>query len=234
MSETPAIEATGLRKVHRSEAGPLIVLDGIDLVIPPGQFVAVTGPSGSGKTTLVNCLSGLDAIDGGTVRIDGVDLAGVDDERRSALRARTMGFVFQAFNLIPVLTAEQNVALALQLAGVARAEARARARAELDRVGLGERRHHLPSRLSGGEQQRVAVARATVARPRVLWADEPTGNLDSVAAAAVMALFLEAHATGVTVILITHEPDLAEGAERRIALRDGRVVADSAADPARP
>ena len=222
----PVVEAARIHKVHRSEAGPLVVLDEIDLIVPAGQFLAITGPSGSGKSTLLHCLSGLDVIDSGTVRIDGVDLASLSDRERSARRALSMGFVFQAFNLISVLTAEQNVALALQLGGVERGEALGRARRELDRVGLGARRSHLPSRLSGGEQQRVAIARATAPKPRILWADEPTGSLDRASSADVLDLFEQAHAAGVTVILVTHDPDLAALAQRRIALCDGRIVTD--------
>jgi len=220
-----------MRKIHHSAAGSLVILDGLDLVVPAGEFLAVRGPSGSGKTTLLNCLAGLDSLDDGQALINGVDWATMGDHQRSAVRAQSTGYVFQSFNLIPVLTAQQNVALPLRIGGASDREARRRAREELDHVGLGDRREHLPAALSGGEQQRVAVARATVTRPSIIWADEPTGNLDSVSAASVMALLHGAHATGVTIVLVTHERDVATVAQRRIELHDGRIVADDA-DPA--
>jgi putative ABC transport system ATP-binding protein len=159
--------------------GSLPVVDGVSLEVRDGEFVAIVGPSGCGKTTLLNCLSGLDDIDGGSVVVDGDDIHAMSDSKRTEHRATRMGFIFQSFNLIPVLTAAENVELPLLLTNVKAAEARSRANAMLERVGLGHRPNHRPNELSGGEQQRVAVARALVGEPAIIWADEPTGNLDS-------------------------------------------------------
>ena len=194
--------------------------------MPAGEFLAVMGPSGSGKTTLLNCLSGLDEIDEGRVLVDGHSIHELSDARRTRHRAETMGFIFQAFNLIPVFTATENVELPLLLAKVPEHEARQRARETLTRVGLGHRLDRRPPELSGGEQQRVAIARAVAARPRLVWADEPTGNLDSEMAAAVMDLLAELHAEGLTLVLITHDPTVAARADRLITVRDGELVAD--------
>ena len=194
------------------------------------------GPSGSGKTTLLNCLSGLDEIDEGRVLVDGKSIHELSDARRTLHRAESMGFVFQAFNLIPVFTATENVELPLLLARIPESEARRRARETLVRVGLGHRLDRRPPELSGGEQQRVAIARALAGRPRLVWADEPTGNLDSEMAASVMELLAELHAEGLTLILITHDPNVAAGADRLITVKDGELVADErlAPPPASP
>jgi putative ABC transport system ATP-binding protein len=218
--------AEGVRKIYRSGADSIVALHGLDLVVPQGQFVAVMGPSGSGKTTLLNCVSGLDEIDGGRVLVDGLSIHELSDKERTKHRAKEMGFIFQAFNLIPVFTATENVELPLLLAGVREMDARLRARETLERVGLGHRLDRRPMELSGGEQQRVAVARALAGRPRIVWADEPTGNLDSEMAASVIALLGELHLEGLTIVLVTHDPTVAAHADRLITVRDGRLVED--------
>jgi len=184
------------------------------------------GPSGSGKTTLLNCLSGLDEIDAGKIMIGGEDLTAMSDARRTAHRAKAMGFIFQAFNLIPVFTSTENVELPLLLAGAAPKKARAAAQATLTQVGLGHRLNHRPPELSGGEQQRVTIARALAGQPMIVWADEPTGNLDTETAAQVMGLLAELHREGLTIILVTHDKEIGATAERRIEVRDGRIVSD--------
>lgn len=201
-------------------------VDDVDLTVLDGEFLAITGRSGSGKTTLINCLSGLDDIDAGSVVLDGTDLAEMGDNERTDQRARIMGFVFQSSNLLPVYSALENVALPMILAGMTSKNARTAAGAALERVGLGQRLAHHPDELSGGEQQRVAIARAFVKRPRIVWADEPTGNLDTRSADQVLDLLRELHDDGTTLILVTHDVGLAERADRRIEFRDGRVVAE--------
>jgi putative ABC transport system ATP-binding protein len=222
----PILVASGVRKVYRTGAETVEALRDIDLIVTAGEFLAVMGPSGSGKTTLLNCLSGLDDIDHGRIEIDGEELTAMSDARRTAHRAKAMGFIFQAFNLIPVFTATENVELPLLLAGSAPRKARAAAQRTLTRVGLGHRLNHRPPELSGGEQQRVTIARALAGRPKIVWADEPTGNLDTETATQVMALLRELHADGLTVILVTHDKEIGATAERRIEVRDGRIVAD--------
>ncbi len=226
--------ARGVRKTYRTGAVEVEVLRGLDLTVRRGELVAVMGPSGSGKTTLLNCLSGLDDIDAGEVRIEGGLVSAMRDRARTAHRGRRMGFVFQALNLIPVLSAAENVELPLLLNGVKRRAARARAVATLERVGLGARRDHRPNELSGGEQQRVAVARALAVEPALVWADEPTGALDTATASQVMDLLRELHADGLTLVLITHDAGIGESAPRLIRMVDGRIVADSAAPAAVP
>jgi putative ABC transport system ATP-binding protein len=218
--------ADGVRKIYRSGADSIVALHRLDLGVPHGQFVAVMGPSGSGKTTLLNCLSGLDEIDSGRVLVDGLSIHELSDKDRTKHRAKEMGFIFQAFNLIPVFTATENVELPLLLAGVRETDARVRARETLERVGLGHRLDRRPMELSGGEQQRVAVARALAGEPRIVWADEPTGNLDSEMAGAVIELLGELHDEGLTIMLVTHDPSVAAHADRLITVRDGRLVED--------
>jgi len=222
----PILEATGVVKTYRTGPHEVPALRGIDLVVPRGEFLAVMGPSGSGKTTLLNCLSGLDDIDAGTVIVDGANIHALSDGARTEHRARRMGFVFQSFNLIPVFTAVENVELPLLLTGVKPGQARARAAAMLERVGLGERQRHRPPELSGGEQQRVAVARALVGEPAIVWADEPTGNLDSEMAGSILDLLHEMHAAGQTLVVVTHDPDIGQTAERLVRVQDGRIVED--------
>jgi putative ABC transport system ATP-binding protein len=223
---TPLLEARKVQKVYRTGANQVLALRDVDLTVAESEFVAIMGPSGSGKTTLLNCLSGLDEIDGGEVLLDGRDLHAMSDARRTADRAASMGFVFQQFNLIPVMTALENVELPLLLAGRSAADARRRALETLERVGLGHRPDHRPTELSGGEQQRVTIARAVAGRPRLVWADEPTGALDSETAEEVMGLLRELHADGLTLILVTHDPGIGASAPRLVRMRDGVVVSD--------
>ncbi len=223
----PLLAAQAVVKTYRSGQVEVRALDGLDLEVRRGEFVAVMGPSGSGKTTLLNCLSGLDEIDSGRVLVEGRDLFAMPDTVRTEHRARSMGFVFQSFNLIPVFTAAENVELPLLLGGAPPARARAQALEMLDRVGLTARSDHRPSELSGGEQQRVTLARALVGHPAIVWADEPTGNLDSAMAEQVMALFLDLNRQqGQTVVLVTHDAAIGRAAERLIGMRDGRLVSD--------
>ena len=218
--------ARGVRKIYRTGSHDVEALRSVDLTVRRGEFVAVMGPSGSGKTTLLNCLSGLDDIDGGTVDVEGQDLHALGDAARTAHRARRMGFIFQAFNLIPVLSATENVELPLLLNGVSAKQARVRAHEVLDRVDLSHRYDHRPSELSGGEQQRVTVARALAIEPALVWADEPTGNLDTQTADRVLDLLTELHSDGLTLILVTHDPSIGAAAERLITMTDGAIVSD--------
>ena len=227
-SQEPLLAAEQVRKIYRTGAGDVPALSDVSLSVEQGEFVAVMGPSGSGKTTLLNCLSGLDDIDGGRVMLDGESLHDLSDAERTRNRASSMGFVFQQFNLIPVLTAVENVEIPLLLAGVREREARGRAAETLERVGLGHRVDHRPNELSGGEQQRVTIARALAGRPRVVWADEPTGALDSESAQEVMTLMGELHREGLTLMLVTHDPVVGAQAQRMIRMRDGAIVADGA------
>jgi putative ABC transport system ATP-binding protein len=220
------LKASGVTKVYRTGAEAVDALKGVDLAIGQGEFVAVMGASGSGKTTMLNCLSGLDDIDAGEVLIGGEDVHAMSDGKRTKHRASTMGFIFQAFNLIPVFTAVENVELPLLLAGAAAKDARSAAVETLERVGLDQRLTHRPAELSGGEQQRVTIARALAGRPAIVWADEPTGNLDSETAEQVMGLLRELHADGLTLILVTHDEGIAASAGRRIVMRDGEIVSD--------
>jgi putative ABC transport system ATP-binding protein len=220
------VEARSVEKTYDSGDVRVEALRGVDLVLARGEMVSIMGPSGCGKTTLLNCLSGLDEIDEGRVLVDGRSIHELSDAERTTHRAEAMGFIFQAFNLIPVFTATENVELPLLLARVPEAEARRRARETLVRVGLGHRLDQRPPELSGGEQQRVAIARALAGHPRLVWADEPTGNLDSEMAASVMDLLCELHAEGLTLILVTHDPSVAARADRLITVKDGRIVAD--------
>lgn len=215
--------AQGVKKTYRTGAESVEALRDLDLTVGRGEFIAVMGPSGSGKTTLLNCLSGLDEIDGGSVAIEGEDIHKMSDPRRSKHRASKMGFIFQSFNLIPVFTAAENVELPLLLAGISPIAARARAEATLERVGLGHRKGHRPNELSGGEQQRVTIARALTGAPSIVWADEPTGNLDSETAESIMRLLRELNTEGLTVVLVTHDRDIGETAERVITMRDGAI-----------
>jgi putative ABC transport system ATP-binding protein len=224
--------AEKVNKVYRTGSVEVPALVDLDLAVHRGELVAVMGPSGSGKTTLLNCLSGLDDIDGGRVLVGGRDLFAMSDADRTEHRARTMGFVFQAFNLIPVFTAVENVELPLLLVGTRAKDARTRALDMLGRVGLGHRADHRPNEMSGGEQQRVTVARALVGRPAIVWADEPTGNLDTAMAGQVMDLLRQLNQDeGQTIVLVTHDPQIGASAGRVIRMRDGRLERDETAVP---
>jgi len=221
------LKCESLSRTYLSGGRALTVLKDISFEVEPGGFVAIVGPSGSGKTTLLGLLAGLDRPSMGRVWLDGQDLDALDEDGRARLRRERVGFVFQSFQLIPTLTALENVQVPLELAG---GDGAAPARELLQRVGLGGRGHHYPAQLSGGEQQRVALARAFSNRPRILFADEPTGNLDVRTGAVIIDLMGELNRqVGTTLVLVTHDPDLASRARRTIRLADGRVVADSAA-----
>lgn len=227
MESNAILTAESVRKCYRTSAEEVVALRDIDLTVHAGEFVAIMGTSGSGKTTMLNCLSGLDDIDGGRVFIDGEDIHAMADNRRTLHRATSMGFIFQSFNLIPVFDATENVELPLLLSGVPAAKARRVAVETLDRVGLGHRLRHHPTELSGGEQQRVAVARAIAGQPRIVWADEPTGALDSETAANVMNLLHELHDEGLTIIFVTHDAALGQEAGRLVRMSDGCIISDS-------
>ena len=217
-----------LRDVRRTYGQPPVAAcAGVSLDVDYGEFVAIVGPSGSGKSTLLNLIGTLDRPSSGTVEIDGVDVGSLGDTRLSALRANRIGFVFQQFHLADGVNAVDNVADGLLYNGVPRSERRRRARSALERVGLGHRLDHRPHQMSGGERQRVAIARAVVGDPPLLLADEPTGNLDSTSGASIVELLHELHRQGTTVIVITHDNELAAKLPRQIAIRDGRVVGDS-------
>ena len=221
------LKCESLSRTYVSGGRELTVLKDISFEVEPGGFVAIVGPSGSGKTTLLGLLAGLDRPSTGRVWLDGEDLDALDEDGRARLRRERVGFVFQSFQLIPTLTALENVQVPLELAG---GDGAAHSRELLERVGLGGRGHHYPAQLSGGEQQRVALARAFSNRPRILFADEPTGNLDVKTGGVIIDLMGELNRQlGTTLVLVTHDPDLASRARRTIRLADGRVIADSAA-----
>ncbi len=230
----PLYELRAVCRVYRTGAGEVRALDGIDLDIGRGELVAVEGPSGSGKSTLLQLLGALDQPSSGSLLFDGRDLGRMGERDLTALRSHDVGFVFQAFNLIPTLTAAENVEVAMVPLGRDRGARRARAADLLERVGLAGRADHLPSRLSGGEQQRVAIARALANDPRVILADEPTGNLDSTTADEVMRALRALSEQSVTVIVVTHDRDIATTAGRRVHLRDGHVETGETAAELRP
>ena len=223
------IELAGVHKTYRSGALAVAALRGITLSIAGGEYVAVMGPSGSGKSTLMHILGCLDVPTEGRYQLAGEDVGAMSEEQLADVRNRRIGFVFQQFNLLATMPAWRNVELPLSYSGVGRAERRERAVTALHRVGLGDRIQHRPGELSGGEQQRVAVARALVTEPDLLLADEPTGNLDSASTADILALLGDLHATGRTIVVITHEPDVARRAQRTVRMLDGLVSGDSAA-----
>ncbi len=227
------IVARGLEKTYTSGGKPLCVLRSVDLEVPPEAFMAVVGPSGSGKTTLLGLLAGLDEPTAGEVLLDGQNLFALTEDQRAEFRARRVGFVFQTFHLLPTLTALENVLVPLELQGDARG-ARGRAISLLERVGLGDRLDHYPAQLSGGEQQRVALARAFANEPRILFADEPTGNLDQETGATIVGMMEELNREArTTLVLVTHDLSLAERADRVVRLTDGRVVSDRAGTTSR-
>lgn len=219
----PILTATDVSKVYRTGAEQVEALRNLSIDIARGEYLAVMGPSGSGKTTFLNCLSGLDDIDSGTVLIEGTDIHKMPDAKRSHYRARQMGFVFQSFNLIPVFTAAENVELPLLLSGESPTTARRKAEETLERVALGARKNHRPNELSGGEQQRVTIARALAGDPAIVWADEPTGNLDTETSLPILRLLRELNDDGLTLVLVTHDISIAETAGRLIKMRDGMI-----------
>jgi putative ABC transport system ATP-binding protein len=225
--EQVVAELTGVIRTYPGHP-PVRALRGVDLRIGRGELLGIVGPSGSGKTTMLNILGTLDRADAGSVRIDGHDVNSLTDRQLSALRAHRIGFVFQQFFLSPGVSALDNVADGLLYTGLPLAERRRRARQTLARVGLGDRTHHRPNELSGGQNQRVAVARALVGRPSLLLADEPTGALDSESGAAVLELLRELHEDGTTIVVITHDHDVARLLARRVDLRDGQIATDDA------
>ena len=222
----PVIRVVGLGKSYETAAGLFPALKGVDLEIRPGEFIAIMGPSGSGKSTFMNLLGCLDTPSMGDYFLAGKNVAHMDKDALAVLRNRTLGFVFQGFNLLPRMTLQDNVALPLVYAAVDKESRRAAAREMLDKVGLGKYAESLPNRISGGQQQRVAIARALVNKPRLILADEPTGNLDSHTSEEIMALFSELNKEGITVVLVTHEPDIAANAKRQVRFLDGHIVSD--------
>jgi putative ABC transport system ATP-binding protein len=220
------IALSGLTKVYRMGEETVSALAGVDLVIERGEYVAIVGPSGSGKSSLMNIVGGLDRPTSGTYVFEGEPVGSMEDDQLADFRNRRIGFVFQSFQLLPRLTAQQNVELPLVYAGAGQAERRARAEELLDRVGLGPRKGHRPTQLSGGQQQRVAIARALANAPDLLLADEPTGALDQTTGQEVLALFETLNRDGLTLVIVTHDEKVAARAHRRVAFLDGRIVRD--------
>ena len=231
MGDQPILTATDVSRRYGEGGAAVLALDGVSLALERGRYTAIMGPSGSGKSTLMHILAGLDRPTGGTVTLDGTDITALDDSALTKLRRDRLGFVFQFFNLLPVLSAEENIVLPLTIAG--REPDREWLARLIETIGLGDRLAHRPSELSGGQQQRVAVARALVSRPAVVFADEPTGNLDSKASGEVLALLRQAvDEFGQTVVMVSHDPEAAANADRLVVLRDGRVVHDGSAGSA--
>ena len=228
MSEPRFVEIDRVTKRYEAAEGQPPALDGVSLELDEGEFVALMGPSGSGKSTLLTALGAMNRPTEGRVRVDGIDVYGLGEEKRADFRHEYLGFVFQQHHLLPYLTARENVELPLAVASLASREKRLRAADALARVGLEGKEHRLPSELSGGEQARVAIARAIVNRPPLVLADEPSGNLDSATAASVMEALSELHSAGRTVFLVTHDDEVAAWARRTVRMRDGKIVADSA------
>jgi putative ABC transport system ATP-binding protein len=223
-SRASLIEARDITKTYDTGRIQVQALRGIDLEVTRGDMIAIMGPSGCGKTTLLNCMAGLDAIDSGSIHIGGIEISTMPDNQRARYRAKEMGFVFQFYNLLPVLSAVVNVEMPLLISGVGKREARENATDMLARLGLREWVHHRPAELSGGQRQRVTIARALVNRPSIVWADEPTGDLDSETADDIMALMMELNQTlGQTFVIVTHDPRIGQMTNRIVHMKDGRV-----------
>ncbi|MFF0830202.1 ABC transporter ATP-binding protein [Brevibacillus sp. NPDC003359] len=220
------LQIEGLTKQYKTDELELFALQNVNIHVAQGEFVAIVGPSGSGKSTFMNMLGCLDRPTSGSYVLDGIDVTQLKDSGLAQVRNQKIGFVFQSFHLLPRATSLRNVELPMMYAGVGMTERKKRAKAALQRVGLGQRMDHKPTQLSGGQRQRVAIARALVNRPAILLADEPTGNLDSRSSIEIMAIFQELHAQGVTILLVTHEADIAQHAERVITFRDGHIIRD--------
>jgi putative ABC transport system ATP-binding protein len=224
---TPIVQASNLEMTYRNGDVETYALRGVDIEIQKGEMVAVMGPSGCGKTTLLNCLSGIDQATGGEINIEGTNLVDMSDNQKTKYRAENMGFIFQTFNLLPVLTSIENVELPLLVSGTGTKTARNKAQAALEAVGLGEYGNHKPAQLSGGERQRVTVARSLVNEPYIVWADEPTGALDSETANGVMSLMTDLNKNqGLTILLVTHNRDVAELSNRIINMKDGVISSE--------
>ncbi|MGG4452717.1 ABC transporter ATP-binding protein [Brevibacillus porteri] len=220
------LHVEGLTKAYKTGDTVLPILKGVSLLVEQGEFVAIMGPSGSGKSTFMNMLGCLDRPDSGSYMLDGIEVSSLRDTELAVVRNQKIGFVFQSFNLLARSSSLHNVELPMMYANVSRSERRKRATEALKRVGLAERMDHKPTQLSGGQKQRVAIARALVNKPAILLADEPTGNLDSRSGVEIMAMFQELHAQGVTIILVTHELDIAQHAERIVTFKDGVIIRD--------
>ncbi|MEC8481207.1 MAG: ABC transporter ATP-binding protein [Pseudomonadota bacterium] len=226
-NQTPVVRCRDVSRTYQKDAIPVHALRSVDLDVHAGEFVSLAGPSGSGKSTLLNIIGGLDEFDGGSVQVDGVELDGLSPAALSALRLEKIGFVFQAYNLLPVLTAQENVEFILQLQGIDKQQRRERAAQALDNLGLGELGERRPGELSGGQQQRVAIARAIVTRPVLLVADEPTANLDSATTEELLVLMARLNSEqGMTIVTATHDPMVMSHAERQVHLSDGRIDRD--------
>ena len=220
------VTLTGVKKLYKMGSETVAALNGVDLVIDQGEFVALMGPSGSGKSTLMNILGCLDRPTVGSYKLLNQEVSGLSDDELAAIRNKTIGFVFQNFNLLPKLTSLENVALPAVYAGISNSKRMDMAKEALEKVSLYDRAEHLPSELSGGQRQRVAIARAIAMKPSIIMADEPTGNLDTKSTGEIMGIFRDLHASGSTIILVTHEPDIAQAADRQILVKDGKITKD--------
>ena len=220
------VTITGVKKLYKMGSETVAALNGVDLLIDEGEFVALMGPSGSGKSTLMNILGCLDRPTAGSYKLLGQEVSGLSDDDLARIRNKTIGFVFQNFNLLPKLTSLENVALPAVYAGIGTKERLSMAMDALKKVSLEDRAQHLPGELSGGQRQRVAIARAIAMKPAILMADEPTGNLDTKSTGEIMEIFRDLHKTGSTIILVTHEPDIAQAADRQILVKDGQITMD--------
>ncbi|MBR1398201.1 MAG: ABC transporter ATP-binding protein [Selenomonadaceae bacterium] len=226
MDTKNVVTLTGIKKLYKMGSEIVAALNGVDLIINQGEFVALMGPSGSGKSTLMNILGCLDRPTEGSYKLLNQEVSGLSDDELAAIRNTTIGFVFQNFNLLPKLTSLENVALPAVYAGIKTSQRMEMAKEALEKVSLFDRAEHLPSELSGGQRQRVAIARAIAMKPSIIMADEPTGNLDTKSTGEIMNIFRDLHLNGSTIILVTHEPDIAQAADRQILVKDGKITKD--------